>query len=135
MIIMGHLMGISPRDSHPWLWMVEGRAVSKKFDTTMWHSEWIPRLEKFSKKSWWAFQSWSWTRVGVRLEEDVPEQRRFRKGVDLRLVAMHSLFVRERERERERERGRETENTITTEYQKKKRESTYAWKMHEHVMC
>ena len=30
--------------------------------------------------------------------------------------------------ERERERGRETKNTITTAYQQKKRESTYAWK-------
>ena len=103
---------------HPRLWMTSGRVVSAKSDRTTWRSGWTPRLEKFSKKSWWAFPSQNQTWVGVRSEENVPKQRGFQDGVDLHFGVMRSLS--------EREERRETKNTIITEYQQKKKEGTYA---------
>ena len=62
----------------------------------------MPRLEKFSKKSWRALPSRNLTWEGVGSEEeDAPEQRGFPDGVDLRLGAMHRLS-KERERERDK---------------------------------
>ena len=110
MIAVGHLTGISHRDSYPRLWMTVDRAISEKFNRTTWHSEWIPRLEKFSEKSLWAFSSRNRTWRGVGSEEDVPKRRGFRDGVDLRLGAVRRLSKRER--------GRETENIITTQHRK-----------------
>ena len=124
MITVGHRTGISYRDSHPWLWMTMVRAISEKFDRTTWRSKWIPHLEKFSKKSWWAFPSWNQTWVGVGSEEDVPERRGFRDGVDLHLGAIHSLS--------EREKGRETnKHNITTQNKIDRKERV---RMHEKCM-
>ena len=115
--MMGHLKGISQRDSHPWVWMTSGRGVPAKFDRIIWCSGWTPRLEKFSEKSWWAFSSRNWTWKGgtgrLEVEEDL-EQKGFRVELDLRLGAMRSLWEREREREREKY------NTVTKEYKETK---------------
>ena len=53
----------------------------------------MPRREKFSKKSDLAFSSWNQMCEGVgsdgeEEEEDAPERRGFRDGVDLRLGAI-----------------------------------------------
>ena len=132
MITVGHLTGISHRDSHTWLWMIVGKAISEKSDRTTRRSKWIPCLEKFSKKSWWAFLSQNQTWVGVGSEEDVLEQRRFRDGVDLRLGAMCSLSKREREGERERNKKKKKSQQSTNN---RKEEGMYAWKMQEYVTC
>ena len=50
------------------------------------------------------------------------------------VLGCHVQTIRERERERERE-GERERSTINGEYQKRKWKSTYAWTMHEHVMC
>ena len=71
----------------------------------------MPRREKFSKKSLWALSSWNRTEEGIesaREEEDAPEERGFRDGVDFHFGAIEQLTKREREREREREKERET---------------------------
>ena len=58
--------------------MTMGRSVSEK-----------SRLQKFSKKSFWAFSSWNQTEDGVGSEEeDSPERRGFWDGVDLRVGAI-----------------------------------------------
>ena len=77
----------------------------------MQHSEWMPRLEKFSKKSWQPFSSQNWMWKGVGLEEDALERRGFWDGVGLRLGAMLRLSKKGRE-------GDKQKSTITTEYQK-----------------
>ena len=57
----------------------------------------MPRLQKFSKKSFRAFSSWNRTEEGVGSEEeDALERRGFWDGVDLRLGAMKQL-TQERE--------------------------------------
>ena len=49
----------------------------------------MPRLQKFSKKSFRAFSSWNRIEEGVGLEEeDAPERRGFWDEVDLRLGAI-----------------------------------------------
>jgi len=46
----------------------------------------MPRLQKFSEKSFWAFSSWNQTKEGVGSEEeDAPERKEFWDRVDLRL--------------------------------------------------
>ena len=51
----------------------------------------MPRLQKFSEKSFRAFSSRNRTEDGVGLEEeDVPELRGFWDGVDLRLGAIEA---------------------------------------------
>ena len=88
----------------------------------------MPRLEKFSEKSLWAFSTRNLTWNGVKLEEDDSlEQGGFRDGVDLHLGAMRKLFERERNRERERDKLKSTNQQI---YQKEKR----IVRMHEKCM-
>ena len=57
------------------------RSSTEKSNRMTWHSEWMPHLEKFSKKSNLAFSSWNWTWEGVQLdgeeEEEAPEWRGF----------------------------------------------------------
>ena len=70
-----------------------------------WCSEWMPHRKKFSKKSLQALSSQNRTWEGVwseREEEDNPEWRGFRDGVDLHLGTIEQANTRERERERER---------------------------------
>ena len=129
--MIGHLKGISQRDSHPRVWMTPSRGMSKKFDRMTWRIGWMPCLWKFSRKSCWAFPSrnWKW-RKGVSKKEEDLEPRGFRAGVNLRLGAMRSLSEREREKERKH---------ITNRSKKKEKRGyvcmKYAWNMHEHVTC
>ena len=72
----------------------------------------MPRLQKFSEKSFRAFSSRNRTKEGVgSKEEDTLERRGFWDRVDLHLGAIEvDYHERERERQRERERERESSN-------------------------
>ena len=62
----------------------------------------MPRLQKFSEKSFRAFSSRNRTKEGVgSKEEDTLERRGFWDRVDLHLGAIEQTNARERERERE----------------------------------
>ena len=51
----------------------------------------MPRLQKFSKKSFRAFSSRNQTEEGVSSEEeDAPKRKGFEDGVDLRLGAIEA---------------------------------------------
>ena len=64
----------------------------------------MPRLQKFSKKSFRASLSWNQTKEGVGSEEeDAPECKGFWDGVDLHLGAIEQANARKKERERERD--------------------------------
>ena len=95
MIIEGHMTEPPPSDSLPLLWMTVGKLVSEKSNRMTWHSEWMPRREKFSKKFDLAFSSQNCSRDGVgsegEEEEEAPKQRRFLDGMDLHLGAMMQL--------------------------------------------
>ena len=106
MITVGQLTGISHRE---------------KSDRITWRSEWMPRLEKFSEKSWRAFSSQNRTWRGVGSKEDAPKRKGFQDGADLHLDAMCRLF------ERERERGRQIKKHHHKEYQTWKWKGMYAW--------
>ena len=94
----------------------------------------MPRLEKFSKNALKASSSRNRTVEGEgSVEEEAPEQRGFRAGVDLRLGAIDMTNVN-RFRGRRREEQSEKYQVIQI-YQIYKKESTYAWEMHEHVTC
>ena len=68
----------------------------------------MPRLQKFSEKSFRASSSWNRTEEGVGSEkEDAPECKGFWDGVDLHLGAIEQANAREKKRERERERERD----------------------------
>ena len=121
--MVGHLKGISQRDSHPRVWMTLGRGMLEKFNRITWRSGWTPRLEKFLEKSWWAFSSLNrtWRRGTIGSEEDDdPKRKGFRVGVDLCLGVIHSLSEREREK---------TDHTIIREYKEGNE------KVHMHEIC
>ena len=81
----------------PWLWM----PVSTKFAKMTRHSEWTPRREKFSKKSFRAFLTWNWRWEGIELEEgDAPERNGFWDGVDLHFGTIDTTKVNKREKEK-----------------------------------
>ena len=64
----------------------------------------MPRLQKFSKKSFQALSSRNRIEEGVGLEEeDAPERRGFQDGMDLRLDAIKQTNARKKEKEGERE--------------------------------
>ena len=64
---------------------------------------------------------------------DAPERRGFWDGVDLRLGVIDTTNVnRNRGRKREEQSKKSEANQI---YQIYRKESTYAWEMHEHVTC
>ena len=50
--------------------------MSEKFDKTTWRSKWMPRLQKFSKKSFRALSSQNRTEEGVGLEEEDALERK-----------------------------------------------------------
>ena len=130
----GHVTGTSHSDSHPLLWMTEGRSMSAKSDKTTWRSEWMPRLEKFSKNSLKASSSRNRTLEGEgSVEEEAPERIGFRVGVDLCLGAIDTTNVN-RFRGRRREERSKNSQAIQI-YQIYEKESTYAWEMHEHMTC
>ena len=85
----GQVTKTSHSDSHSRLWMIVGRLVSVKSTKMTWRSEWTPRLEKFSENALWASSSRNQRERGAELEdEEAPERRGFRAGVDLRLSAI-----------------------------------------------
>ena len=130
----GQVTGTSHSDSHPLLWMTEGRSVSAKSDRMTWRSEWMPRLEKFSENALKASSSRNriWEGEGSENKE-APEWRGFWAGVDLRLGAIDTTNVnRRRGRERKDNQKSPKQHQIYQVYWK---ESTYAWEMHEHVTC
>ena len=93
----------SHSDSHPLLCMTEGRSALAKSDSTTQRFEWMPRLEKFSENALWASSSRNRRKKGAESkDEEAPEWRRFRAGVDLRLGAIDTSNVnRKRGKERE----------------------------------
>ena len=99
----GHVTGTLHNDFQSKLWMTSGRSVSAKSAKMTQRSEWRPRREKFSEKSFWASSSRNriWKAVGSE-EDDAPKRRGFRDGVDLSLSAIDTTNVnRMRGRERE----------------------------------
>ena len=63
----------------------------------------MPRLEKFSEKSFRTLSSRNHTWEGVGSEEeDAPEWKGFWDGVDLHLGAITQTISREREREKQK---------------------------------
>ena len=100
----GQVTETSHSDSHSRLWMIVGRSVSAKSAKMTWHSEWTPRLEKFSENALWASSSQNWRKRGTESkDEEAPEWRGFRAGVDLRLGAIDMTNVNKKRRERERD--------------------------------
>ena len=68
--------------------------MSAKSDKMTWRSERMPRLEKFSKNALKVSSSRNWTVKGEgSVDEEAPERRRFRAGVDLRLGAIDTTNV------------------------------------------
>ena len=66
----------------------------------------MPRLEKFSENALWASSSWNQRERGVKSEdEEAPERRGFRAGVNLRLGVIDTTNVN-------RQRGRERKTII-----------------------
>ena len=112
----GQVTGTSHSDSHPLLWMTEGRSVSAKSDRMTWCSEWMPCLEKFSENALKESSSRNriWDSVGSD-DEEAPEQRGFPAGVDLCLGAIDTTNVnRKRGRERKTIRKVPSNSNITS---------------------
>ena len=110
------MTGTSHSDSHSRLWMIVESSVSVKPASMTWCSEWIPRLEKFSENALWASSSRNQRERGTELEdEEAPEWRRFRAGVDLCLGAIDTTTVnKKRGRERKTIRKVQSNSNITS---------------------
>ena len=69
----------------------------------------MPRLEKFSENALKASSSWNWKLEGEgSKDEEAPERRGFRAGVDLRLGAINTTNInriRGRKREEQSEKS------------------------------
>ena len=93
----------------------------------------MPCLEKFSENALKASPSWNriLDRVGSD-EEEAPEQRGFRAGVDLHLGAINTTDVNNREGEKERQSEKSQNFSNISNILKR---STYTWEMYEHVTC
>ena len=89
----GHVIGMSHNESQPWLWMTLGRSVSTKSAKMTQRSEWTPRREKFSKKSFQASLSRNRIEEGVGSEDEVEalERKGFWDEIDLRFGAIDAL--------------------------------------------
>ena len=112
----GHVTRTSHSDSHPLLWMIEGRSVSAKSASMTWRSEWTPRLEKFSENALKASSSQNriWEGEGSE-DEEASERRWFQAGVDLHLGAIDMTNVnRRRGRERKTIRKVPSNSNITS---------------------
>ena len=89
----------------------------------------MPRLEKFSENTLKALSSRNQTVEGEgSVDEEAPEQRGFRAGVDLRLGAIDTTNIN-----RFRGRKREEQSEKSQAIQIYGKESMYAWEMHKHV--
>ena len=131
----GHVTGTSCSDSQPRLWMTSGRSMSVKSAKMTWRSEWTPRREKFSEKSFRASSSRNRIEEGVGSEEDdAPKRRGFWDGVDLRLGAIDTIKVNRREREREKERDNQ-KSPKHFKYTQILNARYVCMKMHKHVTC
>ena len=120
----------SDRDVIQWLLFLtvnDSRKVSVgKVRSMTWHSEWTPCLEKFFENALWASSSWNQRERGVESEdEEAPEWRGFRAGVDLRLSAIDTTNIN-------RKRGREKK---TIKKVLSNSNITSILKMHDHVTC
>ena len=101
----GQVIETSHSDSHSQLWMTMGRSMSVKSASMTWHSEWTPRLEKFSENALWASSSRNRRERGAESkDEEASKWRGFQAGVDLHLGAIDMTNVN-------RKRGR-TRKTI-----------------------
>ena len=119
---MGHLKGLSCRDSQPRVRMTTGRGVLEKSNRITWCSGWTPRFWKFSKKSFRAFLSWNrmWRR-GMGSKEEEPEPwRGFQPRVDLCGLGAIAHFMWKREK-----RERERENTSQPKTKNRKEKKRY----------
>ena len=104
----GQVTGTLHSDSHPLLWITEGRLVSAKSNRTTWHFKWMPCVEKFFENALKASSSRNWTLEGEGSEDkEAPEWRGFQVWVDLRLGAIDTTNIN-RNRGRERKRQSET---------------------------
>ena len=106
----------SDRDITQWLpsllWMIERRLVSAKSDRTTWRFEWMPRLEKFSENALKASSSQNRTLEGEGSEdEEAPERRGFRAGVDLRLGAIGTTNVNRNKWRKREEQSKKSQAT------------------------
>ena len=91
----------------------------------------MPRLEKLSENALKASSSRNRIVEGEGSEdEEAPERRRFRAGMDLHLGAIDTTNVN-----RFRGRKREEKSEKSEAIQIYGKESTYVWEMHEHVTC
>ena len=94
----------------------------------------MPRLEKFFENALKASSSRNRTLEGEgSVDEEAPERRGFRAGVDLRLGAIGTTNVN-RFRGRKREEQSKKSQAIQI-YQIYGKESTYAWEMNKYVTC
>ena len=94
----------------------------------------MPRLGKFSENALKASSSRNRTLEGEgSVDEEAPERRGFRAGVDLRLGAIDTTNVN-RNRGRKREEQSEKSQAIQI-YQIYGKESMYAWEIYKHVTC
>ena len=94
----------------------------------------MPHLEKFSENALKASLSRNRTLEGEgSVDEEAPERRGFRVGVDLRLGAIDTTNIN-RFRGRKRKEQSKKSQAIQI-YQIYGKESTYAWEMHEQVTC
>ena len=90
-------------------------------------------LENFSENALWASSSRNRRERGAKSEdEEAPEQRGFRAGVDLCLGAIDTTNVN-----RKRGREKETIRKVSKQFKYSKYiEMEYVvWEMHEHVIC
>ena len=72
----------------------------------------MPRLEKFSKNALKASSSWNQTLEGEGSEdEEAPERRGFRAGVDLRLGAIDTTNVNKKKREKKKRQSEKSQAT------------------------
>ena len=103
-------------DSHFRLWMTMGRSVLAKSAKMTQRSEWTPRQENFSEKSFRASSSWNRIWEGVRSEEDdAPKWRGFRDEANLCLGAIDMTNVNKRERgKKERQSKKSQSNSNIT---------------------
>ena len=112
----GQVTGTLHSDSHSRLWMTVGMLVSAKSARMTWCFKWTPHLEKFSENALWASSSQNWRERRAKSEdEEAPERRGFRAGVDLRLGVIDMTNVnRKRGRERKTIRKVPSNSNITS---------------------
>ena len=107
---------MSHNDSQPRLWMTSSRSVSVKSAKMTRRSEWTPRQEKFSEKSFRASSSrnWIWEGVGSEDKDGALERKGFWDGADLCIDALDTTNVNRKERERKKQSEKSQGNSNIT---------------------